>query len=240
MNKKIVLVAVLKSPRDLNMLLKKQQYRIPVLYAPKKKADYIAFYQPSSFGKSGSCIRRYAKAKGWKIVKRKSILPGEKDHPGANEDYYLVNVGRVQKLRMPVTNKTHMRVSFGFTTLATLLGARDVGKLFDVPPIEDIMFHALRRRGIDASRQHGLTLPDGKRYRMDFATFCKKGPLNIECDGEKWHSIRAQQLKDAVRDRALGKEGWAILRLGESEIVNDTGKCLKRVEKSIRELGGRQ
>ena len=52
----IVLVGVLKNKRDLGILLQKHWYRIPVRYLPKKKFDYIAFYQPLVFGRRGKRI----------------------------------------------------------------------------------------------------------------------------------------------------------------------------------------
>ena len=66
----------------------------------------------------------------------------------------------------------------------------------------------------------------------------KNGLLNIECDGEKWHSIRSQRLKDSLRDRNLRKEGWSILRLKEKDIVNNLQKCIDRIEKKMEGLGG--
>lgn len=237
-NNKSVLVAVLKNRRDLNMLLKKHIYRMPVFYAPKKKAEYIAFYQPSSFGSEGSRINYYAKIKNIKILKRENILPQEKDHPNAKEEYCLARLAGLKRLDLPVLNRIRMRISFGFTSVGKLLKAGDVGALFDIPPMEEMISDALKKKRIGFFAQHGFCLPDRKRYRMDFAVFCKKGPLNIECDGTKWHSIKAQRLKDKKRDRLLKKQGWTVLRLKEKEIVNDTGACVKKVEKAIQKLGG--
>jgi len=244
MKEDIVLIGVLKNRRDLNLLLRKKWYRIPSLYAPRRRARFIAFYQPSVFGKSGQRIRYYARIKNCEIVKRKWILPGEPDHIRADEDYLKINLSGIQRLPRPIINKNRTRISFGFTTLKKLLFVNTVMELFDIPPIEEILSDALSKRRIKFSREHIFSLPDGKKYRLDFVIFCrvglddKNGLLNIECDGEKWHSIRSQRLKDSLRDRNLRKEGWSILRLKEKDIVNNLQKCIDRIEKKMEGLGG--
>ena len=237
-DKKIVLIGVLKNKRDLGLLLKKKQYRIPAISMPRRKAGYIAFYQPSALGRQGRMIRRYARIINCGIAKRKFIVPGEPDHPRANEDYYLLSLDDICELQAPIRNRSRTRVTFGFTTLAKLLKARTVLELFDVPPIEDLVAKALAEGGIKASKEHTFSLPGRKKYRLDFAVFCRKGLLDIECDGEKWHLRKTQVKKDAERDRALRNEGWAILRLRESEIVRNIDKCTGRIREKIKRLGG--
>lgn len=234
---KAVLVAVLKEKKDLNILLRERWYRIPAFYAPKKKFDYIAFYQPSTFKGSKSLIRYYARPKMFKTMKRRELFPSEFDHPDANEDYYRIDFKKIHKLKNPVKNSNRMRVSFGFTTLGRLKKEREVTGLFDVVPLENVMGLELKKAGIKASKEHAFTMNDGKRYRLDFAVFCKKGPLNIECDSHKWHSIKTQRIKDKIRDKALKGEGWSILRLKEAEITGNIGKCVDKVRKAVKKLG---
>jgi len=235
---KIVLVTVLKNHKDLDILLKHKWYRIPVFYMPKRKADYIAFYQPSIFGKSGGSIRYYAKPVSYKILKRIEILPEEFDHPYSNDEYYKLKFKKIFKLKNPVRNKSKMRVSFGFTTLEKLKKIRNIAGLFDVNPIEDILNLALRKNGIKYSREHTFSLSNGRKFRLDFVVFCKRGLLNIECDSSKWHSIKKQRLKDSLRDKVLRRYGWCILRLKEPEIIGNIDKCIAKVKASIKELGG--
>ena len=58
----LILVAVMPSPRDLEIARVLGWYRIPFRYAPKiVYVDYIAFYQPSVFGEGhANCIETYA------------------------------------------------------------------------------------------------------------------------------------------------------------------------------------
>lgn len=54
---KIVLVGVLRNKRDLDALLTKNRYRIPLAHAMRREFDYLAFYQPALFGSRGICKR---------------------------------------------------------------------------------------------------------------------------------------------------------------------------------------
>ncbi len=65
MRAKTVLVAVLKTPRDLRLLLREKRYRIPLAFLPKRRFTHIAFYEPqTTFGKRGKRIAYYAKVTG--------------------------------------------------------------------------------------------------------------------------------------------------------------------------------
>jgi len=49
-----------------------------VAYAPKRQFQYLAFYQPLSFGKEGKKIQYFAKVIDYKTIKqRKELLPRE-------------------------------------------------------------------------------------------------------------------------------------------------------------------
>ncbi|OGS23522.1 MAG: hypothetical protein A2297_05320 [Elusimicrobia bacterium RIFOXYB2_FULL_48_7] len=237
---KTVLVAVLKDKRDLGILKKHLWYRIPASHGPRphRGVTHIAFYQPLSFARNSnhsfSCVRCYAKIKKIRIFKRIELLPGEHSHPNAQKNYLKISFSKLIRLKHKITNKNRMRVVFGYTTLKKLLKAREVIELFGVPPIENILARALRKTGIPSRRQHIVMTPSGKRYILDFAVFSGKKPLNIECDGEKSHSLRAQRHKDIIRDRYLRKNGWKVLRLMGKEIINDTAGCIRKIKRALR------
>jgi very-short-patch-repair endonuclease len=238
MKEKIVLIGVLKDRRDLHILLKKLWYRIPILHSPKRKPDFVAFYEPARFSKSGGFIRYYGKIKNIEIAKRKNMLPDEYDHPMADEDYYKISFHKIEQLPKPIRNKNKMRISFGFTTIDRLLSAKNIAQLFSINPIEDILFNELKLKNLNFSREHLFSLKNSRRYRLDFAIFCKKGNLNIECDSQKWHSLKRQKSKDKLRDRVLQEHGWAVLRLKEKEIMSDITGCVHKILKNIKKLGG--
>jgi hypothetical protein len=85
--KDLVLIAIMPSPRDLEITRTLGWYRIPLRTAPKVVAvDYLAFYQPASFGDEHKWrIEYFSKVKGHEMLTRAEILNYQQDHPHANE-----------------------------------------------------------------------------------------------------------------------------------------------------------
>lgn len=257
---KIVLVAVLKNKRDLAILLSENWYRIPAEGAPKRQFDYLAFYQPALFGRQGKRILYYARVLNYQIAKRSDLLPKELNHFKASDDYFQIKVGKIKKLPCPVKNIIPRRVSFGFTTLNNLLKSKNILQLYKVAPIEQILEGGLKQAGIKPVAQHyvlagkkprsrayGTLRPPleaklltgrGRRYRLDFAVFCKKGAVAIECDNKKAHSSSRQQEKDKIKTAFLRQHGWIVIRLPEHTLVSDLRGCVTRIKKTIQKLGG--
>ena len=228
-----VLIGVLKDRRDLEILRKKSWYRIPLSRAPKKKADYLAFYEPGRAGRRG-IIRYYAGVKSSETAKRIELIPEEPRHPMAGEDYLKIGLSQVKKLKKPVKNANGMRISFAFTSFRKLLSAGTVAELLGVNPLEDLTASGLKKRKTIFSREYIVSLKNGRRYRLDFAFFRKNGKLDVECDGEKWHSAKKQRFLDKRRDRILKRRGWKILRFGEKEITGDMDKCLDKITRKLK------
>jgi len=83
----LVLVCLLPTPRDLEIARLLGWYRIPLRTAPKVVAvDYLAFYQPSTFGDRGGQIEFVSQVKGHELTTRAELLKDEADHPRAKED----------------------------------------------------------------------------------------------------------------------------------------------------------
>ena len=234
---KIVLVGVLRNKRDLNVLLTKNWYRIPVAHAPTRQFNYLALYQPALFGLQGKCIRYYARVLNYQTKRRTDLLPDEPNHPRAHDYYLRVRVGKVKKLSRPIRNIIPRRVSFGFTALNHLLKSKSVLQLYNVAPTERIMEDGMRRAGIKAIAQH-YVLGGKKRYCLDFAVFCRQGSIAIECDNKKAHSGPRQREKDKAKNAFLGRRGWIVIRLPEHDIVSDLDNCIVRIKKAVRKLGG--
>jgi len=236
---KIVLVGVVKDKRDLDILLKENWYRIPVAYAPTQRFDYLAFYQPTLFGRQGKRIRYYARVLNYRVIKRGDLLPDEPNHLRARDYYLQVHVGKIKKLPRPIRNIIPRRISFGFTTLSCLLKSKNILQLYNVVPTEQIVGDGLSRGGIKAISQYYF-LSSKKRYGLDFAVFCKQGSIAIECDNKKAHSGLRQQKKDKMKNNFLRKQGWTVIRLPEQDIVSDLKGCIVRIKKAVRKLGGLQ
>jgi len=241
---KTVLVGVLKNKNDLRILLKQHWYRIPVFYLSKegailrplkKKFKYIAFYQPAGFGRRGKRIEYYARLKRRKIVKRINLLPKERNHLRANDDYLKCEFSKIEKLPKPIKNIIPRRVSFGFTTLKTLFSSHDILELYGIPPTEQIIERRLRQIGIKV-RPEFTVLIKSKRFRIDFVIFCKKGKIAVECDNKKAHTGKFQKAKDRIKNSYLRRSGWRVIRLKERDIIEHLGRCVLLIQKTIKVL----
>lgn len=233
-----VLVAVVKNKRDLDLVLKERWYRIPIKYAPKQKFKYLAFYGPAS-GKLGKKIVHFAKIKKIETITRRQLLPKESSHPRASDEYLYLKLEKVYKLPLPIRNTNRRRVTFAFTTLPQLKKAKDILDLYNVPPIEKIFLKALKKAKIKFVREFTVSKSaSSKRYRLDFAVFCRNGKIAIECDGIKSHSLPAQKIKDRVKNKFLRRIGWQVLRFKENEIVKNIQGCIPKLKEKIKFLNG--
>src|SRR3989338_140424 len=234
--KNIVLVCVLKNKRDLRIMLKKNWYRIPIAYLPRRKFTHLAFYQPVEFGRFGKRIQYYARVKNRTVAKRIDLLPKEQAHPRAHDDYLQIELAWIKKLAYPIKNIVPRRVSFGFTTLKSLLKAGDLLELYGVSPTEQIVERGLQKLSIKTEKEFSVS-KGGKRYRLDLAIFCRNGRIAIECDNLKAHS-GVQIAKDKKKDEFLKRNGWHVIRLKEQDITERLKYCLGLVVKAVDNLGG--
>ncbi|MEK7547130.1 MAG: DUF559 domain-containing protein [Patescibacteria group bacterium] len=234
---KTVLVGVLKNKNDLRILFHDHWYRVPAVFMPKRRFEYLAFYQPSIFGRNGKRIMYYARVAKKEKIKRIVLLPKETNHPRAHDDYIKIALRQIKKLPRPIKNIIPRRVSFGFTTLRKLLSAKDILELYGVPHTEQIMEKRLKRLGIKVGTEHSVS-KEGRRYRIDIAVFCRDGLIAIECDNRKAHSGKAQAAKDKAKDAFLKRHGWRVIRLTEKNIMERLDYCARRIEKAVQNLGG--
>jgi len=145
----LVLVAVLKARRDLEIARVLGWYRIPIRTAPKTiRVDWMAFYQPGVFGQEEHAIRYIAPVRGFELTTRADLLRDEQDHPGAEEPYYKVQLGPLERLPRPIPARRWRRITFLYTTGERLLLAEDVSDLA-VPPSDehDRLWRLIRERG---------------------------------------------------------------------------------------------
>ena len=237
-NQDLVLVGVVNRRKDLEIALNKHWYRIPVKYAPKRKTNFLALYQTRVFGKEGKSINYYAPIKYSSSISRGELLPEERSHPRVNQTYHKLHLGPSKGLPQKIRNKSRRRINFGFTTLTKLFKSREISELFDIKPLEVIMEKLLKRNKIKAINEYLLMEDRHCRYRLDFAVFCGKGKIDVECDNEKWHRLPSQRIKDRRRDLYLRRHGWTVLRFEGKKIMNNPSCCIKVLNKAIGKLGG--
>ncbi len=233
-----VLVALMPYARDLDIAREQGWYRARVSAAPQPtEFGWLAFYQGKEFGEEAWAIRYYARVKGFEIVKRRDLLPDESYHPHADEDYYRIRIGELQRAPQPIISRRQRFIVFISTTLAKFQRAEEINDLFHESPLEDEMWDGFKEERIEAERQWYLNV--GKEtYCLDFALFCANGQVDVECDGDQWHSDPARIAQDNARDNALTSSGWAVLRFNTKQITEELPTCLWQVRETVNHYGG--
>jgi hypothetical protein len=212
---------------------------VPVESAPARVgADYLAFYQTGVFGEERWAVNYYAPIRRYRIVSRRSLLPGEQDHHRADELYYKIEIGPLLRLPGPIPSRRLRRITFIPTTLERLLGAEEINDLWCGTRDEEQLWRAFKERGLAAERRYPLAEGDEQRT-ADFALFCRKGRAAICVDAEP--AIRNVKV---VREHPLISEyeacalGWTIVRVESSDVGGPEPGCLTSIMRVAEGLGG--
>jgi hypothetical protein len=143
----LILVAVIKNKKDLEMAKVLGWYRIPMRFAPKVVcADVLAFYQTADFQDERWSIRYAARIQGVELVRRADLLLGEVTHPRANEEYYKIQLGPLEPLARSIPSQAWRRITFFYTTGEKLLAASEISELIMGYADRKIIWKALRDR----------------------------------------------------------------------------------------------
>jgi very-short-patch-repair endonuclease len=100
------------------------------------------------------------------------------------------------------------------------------------------MRETLAKNGIEASHEYCLMESRRCKYRLDFAIFCQRGRIDVECDNERWHLQPARRIKDQGRNKWLNQHGWVVLRFPGKQIKDNPERCIASLKQVIQELGG--
>lgn len=215
----LVLVALVKSPRDLEIIHTERWYRLPQQHAPEhfNGAQYVAFYLTNAFGRDKWSVCEFAPVRGHELVRRRDLLPTEADHPRADDQYYKLQLGPIQSLGHRIISKRGRRLLFIWTTGEKFLGAREINDLLGTSPEDDALWHKLKARGYDVERQ--LLVREGRtRYRVDYLIYCPQGKIAVFL-GE------AQPIKSSRTFRVLALNGRF-----------DSDHTLKEIDNQVKEL----
>lgn len=156
----LILVCLLPTPRDLEIARLLGWYRIPLRTAPKVVAvDYLAFYQPASFGERGGRIDFIAEVRGHELTTRGELLKEDADHPRAGEEYYKVQIGGLERLKEPVVAEKWKRITFLYTTGEYLRNAKTINDLVVAGDERQILWMSLRERA-ENEQLYKADLPD--------------------------------------------------------------------------------
>lgn len=151
----LALVCLLPTPRDLDIARLLGWYRIPFRSAPKVvSVDYLAFYQPSSFGERGGQVAYIAPVRGHELTTRAELLRDEPNHPHAHEEYYKIQLGALEKLPTPIHADKWKRITFFYTTGEYLMNARTLNDLVVAGDERALLWRSLRERAENAALYH--------------------------------------------------------------------------------------
>jgi len=158
----LILVAVLPSPRDLEIARLLGWYRIPLRFAPKVVAvDYLAFYQTAAFGADHRWqIEAVAPVLGHELTTRGELLREERDHPRAQEEYYKVLLGPLQMLPQPILAGRWRRLTFLYTTGGQMRSARTLNDLVVRSEERQVLWRSLRERALASGQYQAGELPE--------------------------------------------------------------------------------
>ena len=175
-----VLVAYIPRPADFAIVQNDGWYRIPQQFAPKGLyAEYFAFYFGRYFGADKWAIHYYAPNLGHELVTRQTLFPDEPTHPRAQDWYYKVQLGPLQRLERPILSLRWRRVTFIHSTWDRFTNAIEINDLFvDGDEFVDRLYAALKERGIQAERNYRIEEP-GPGYEVALAVFGENGRIDI-------------------------------------------------------------
>ncbi|MCA9978253.1 MAG: hypothetical protein KC413_20980, partial [Anaerolineales bacterium] len=141
-----VLVAYVPRPEDFALVQSEGWYRIPQQFAPKGLyAEYFAFYFGRHFGADKWAIHYFAPNLGHELVTRLALFPDEPDHPRAQDWYYKVQLGPLQRLERPILSLRWRRVTFIHSTWDRFTNAIEINDLFvDGDEFVDRLYAALK------------------------------------------------------------------------------------------------
>jgi len=240
---KDALVAIMNDPADLAIARDQHWYRIPVASVHRFLKDrwppkYLAFYQTQVFGNEAFAVNYYAQVLDTNEVSRKELFPEEKSSEKTDRSYYKLTLSPLEHVPHPIQSRRLRRIVFIPTTVEKLANAVEINDLYNESPLEDHLWAELKLRGIHAERQEFVQV---KRdlYALDFAIYCADGKLDIETDGDTWHSTPERTPSDNQRQNDLVTAGWKILRFNTKQ-VNDRMEeyCVPTILENIHTLGG--
>ena len=175
-----VLVAYVPRPSDFDLIRRDGWYRIPQRSAPKGlHAEYIAFYFGAAFGEEKYAIHYYARNAGHELARRRDLLPDEADHPRADEVYYKVQLGPLQRLAQPIVSLRWRRLTFVHTTWDRFQDATEINDLFiEGGPYVDRLYATLKERGVSADRDYRVNETEPE-YVVALSVPTRDGRVNV-------------------------------------------------------------
>jgi hypothetical protein len=178
-----VLVALVPSPADFEIVRQQGWYRIPQRNAPKGlHAEYFAFYFGSQFGIQKWAIHYFARQTGYELLKRVDLFPDQPKHARANELYYKVSLGPLQELAQPIVSLRLRRITFMHTTWDRFRDAREINDLFiEGGTYVDRLYATLKEQGLRPQRDYRIE-ESGITYVVPISVLCQDGRVDVHVE----------------------------------------------------------
>jgi hypothetical protein len=223
-----VLVAYVPDPQDFARLLDERWYRIPVKFAPKGlHAEYLAFYFGSNYGPQKWAIHYYARNLGHELTTRRALLPDQANHPHADELYYKVQLGEVQRLEQPIPSMRWRRVTFVHTTWDRFQEAAEINDLFlDGGPYVDRLYATLKDCGVQAERNYEVNEAAGS-YISPLVIPCLKGMVYVTADELLEAQIAPETAASRLTAEAVARGGERKGPVAQGTFQSDSGRQSK-------------
>jgi hypothetical protein len=173
-----VLVGIMNSRRDFAIARDEGWYRIPQRRAPDSTTEalVLAFYFTKAFGEEKWAIHYYAPVEGHELALRRDLLPGQPDHPRADEAYYKLQIGPLMKLDDPIPSLRWRRVTFIESTWDRFIAAEEINDLYVSG--DDGLYVTLKDDDLHPEREF-LIREGGAEYVVDIAIPCRQGTVCI-------------------------------------------------------------
>ncbi len=220
-----VLVVLVNSLRDWQIVETEHWYRVPVQHAPPhfSQASYVAFYFARTFGEKKWSIREYAPFRGHELVRRRDLLPKEEDHARADVVYYKLQLGPLISLARPIVSRSGRRLLFLWTTGGKFSRAVEINDLIHNREEDDRLWRRIRDQSIRAERQ--IVVRDTRaRYRVDFW---------IPCAREQLDAV----LANSTVPRSRGQT-WRTQGNSDNDILEGGEGTWNEISSRLLEMGG--
>ncbi len=182
--------------------------------------DWLAFYQTAKFGDEKWAINFVAPVMGHELATRAELLRTQPDHPRADEQYYKIQIGPLERLPRPIPSRKWRRMTFLYTTGEHLLAAEELNDLIVQSAERELLWKALRERGLRAERQYETK----QGVEIDLALLCALGNLGVLLGGAE------QALKE--------RSGWRYLSFPDIAVKAELPSVVQAIEEEVERLGG--
>lgn len=215
-----VLVAFVPRPADFALAQEAGWYRIPLAHAPKGlHAEYIAFYFGGRFGPEKWAISYYAENRGHELARRRDLLPEQSAHPRADDIYYKVQLGPLQRLEQPIISLRWRRITFLHTTWDRFRDATEINDLFlKGEPYVDRVYATLKERGLQPECNYRIE-ERGLSYDVALAIPCQDGTVTMNGDVAPANDAELDAIVTCLHRQALALGGATIKPRAEAAPV---------------------